>query len=216
MQDGQLRVLEQVHAVVVTDRWRAVAAEDVQDADGVGLGRRGYTKGRDCREEVMTVPRYLLVLDRDLLALDEQLDLEPINYLVGRQEQGQCEIVVLSLAESDQVRPSSAESLLGLRVGVYPTILHRPDHDVTAAAEHRMNLTLRHLNAIGCKASGIISDQNLVAAVRDEARAQHYDQVILATGHRDGGWLARALGPNLIRRLRRKWGDRLVIFQSES
>ena len=28
--------------------------------------------------------RYLLVLDMDLLALDEELDLQPINYLVGR------------------------------------------------------------------------------------------------------------------------------------
>jgi hypothetical protein len=31
--------------------------------------------------------RCLLVLDTDLLALDERLDLEPINYLVERQEQ---------------------------------------------------------------------------------------------------------------------------------
>ena len=28
--------------------------------------------------------RYLLVLDMDLLALDEELDLRPINYLVAR------------------------------------------------------------------------------------------------------------------------------------
>jgi len=31
--------------------------------------------------------RYLLVLDMDLLALDEELDLEPINHLVARREQ---------------------------------------------------------------------------------------------------------------------------------
>ena len=30
--------------------------------------------------------RYLLVLDMDLLALDEELGLEPINYLVAQQE----------------------------------------------------------------------------------------------------------------------------------
>ena len=43
--------------------------------------------------------RYLLVLDMDLLALNEELDLEPINYLVARQEQEQerGEVVVLSL-----------------------------------------------------------------------------------------------------------------------
>ena len=31
--------------------------------------------------------RYLLVLDMDLLAADEEFGLEPINYLVARQEQ---------------------------------------------------------------------------------------------------------------------------------
>ena len=41
--------------------------------------------------------RYLLVLDMDLLALDEEHDLEPINYLVAKQEQEPCEVVVLSL-----------------------------------------------------------------------------------------------------------------------
>lgn len=157
--------------------------------------------------------RYLLVLDVDLLALDELLDLQPINYLAGLPEKGQCEVVVLSLTESGQVRPSPAEFLLGLRVGVFPALRHRPDHDASAAAEHRMNLTVRHLKTIGCRASGIISDEDLLRAVRREARGHHYDQVILATGHQDGGWLARALGPNLIRRLRREWGDRLIIFQ---
>jgi hypothetical protein len=40
--------------------------------------------------------RFLLVLNTDLLALDEKLDQEPINYLVERQDQEQCEVVVLS------------------------------------------------------------------------------------------------------------------------
>ena len=39
--------------------------------------------------------RYLLVLDMDLLALDEEHDLEQINYLVAKQEQEPCEVVVL-------------------------------------------------------------------------------------------------------------------------
>jgi hypothetical protein len=46
----------------------------------------------------MDMQRYLLVLDKDLLTVDEELGLEPINYLVARQEQKPCEIVVLSLA----------------------------------------------------------------------------------------------------------------------
>ena len=41
--------------------------------------------------------RYLLVLDMDLLALDAELDLQPINYLGAQQEQQPCEVVVLSL-----------------------------------------------------------------------------------------------------------------------
>jgi hypothetical protein len=49
---------------------------------------------------VIDVRRFLLVLDMDLLALDEELDLEPINYLIARQEQEPCEVVVLSLTDT--------------------------------------------------------------------------------------------------------------------
>jgi hypothetical protein len=38
-------------------------------------------------KEVMDMRRYLLVLVMDLLAMDEEHDLEPISYLVVRQEQ---------------------------------------------------------------------------------------------------------------------------------
>jgi hypothetical protein len=48
----------------------------------------------------MDMQRYLLVLDKDLLTADEGLSLEPINYLVARQEQEPCEIVVLSLTDN--------------------------------------------------------------------------------------------------------------------
>jgi hypothetical protein len=51
--------------------------------------------------------RYLLVLDADLLALDEKLGLEPISYLVERQEQEPCEVVVLSLADTGQTKPGA-------------------------------------------------------------------------------------------------------------
>ena len=57
--------------------------------------------------------RYLLVLDTDLLALDEKLDLEPINYLVEQQEQEQCDVVVLSLVDTGQTKLSSLELVLG-------------------------------------------------------------------------------------------------------
>ena len=40
----------------------------------------------------MAMRRYLLVLDMDLLGLGEELDLEPINYLVARQEQAQVKL----------------------------------------------------------------------------------------------------------------------------
>jgi hypothetical protein len=68
----------------------------------------------------MEMRRCLLVLDMDLLALDEQLDLEPINYLMTRQEQEPCEVVVLSLAGSRQARLPALELLLGARVGKFP------------------------------------------------------------------------------------------------
>ena len=54
---------------------------------------------------------YLLVLDTDLLALDDKLSQEPINYLVEQQEQGPSEVVVLSLAR--QTKLSSLELVLG-------------------------------------------------------------------------------------------------------
>lgn len=75
-----------------------------------------------------------------------------------------------------------------------------------------MNLALRHLRMIGCQASGFISDDDLVTAVRTEIRARHYDQVILATGRQHGTCLARALHRDPARRLRPRFGQRLVVF----
>jgi hypothetical protein len=155
--------------------------------------------------------RYLLVLDMDLLALDEERDLEPINYLVTRQEQEPCEVVVLSLAGAAQAKLPAMELLLGAQVGKFP-VAPPPDHDVIAAAEHRMNLAVRHLTTIGCQASGIISDQDLVKAVRAETRAHHYDEVILATGQQGSTGLAGALHLDPLHQLRRRWGRRLVVF----
>jgi hypothetical protein len=162
--------------------------------------------------------RYLLVLDMDLLALDEELDLQPINYLVARQEQERCEVVVLSLVATRQAKLSPLELTLGAAISLnmpvpakYP-VAPRPDHDVNAAAEHRMNLAVRHLKTIGYQASGLISDEELVKAVRAETRVHHYDEVILATGRQGGGWLARSLQLDPIHQLRRRWGQRLVIF----
>src|SRR5258708_40343930 len=113
----------------------------------------------------MGVRRYLLVLDMDLLAVDEELDLEPINHLVARQEQEPCEVVVMSLARSRQARLPAMELLLGAPVRKFP-LAPRPDHDIGTAAEHRMNLAVRHLKPIGCQASGLLSDEHdLVKAV---------------------------------------------------
>ena len=95
--------------------------------------------------------RYLLVLDMDLLALDEELDLQPINYLVARQEQERGEVVVLSLVATRQAKLSRLELALGASISLnmpspakYP-VAPRPDHDVSAAAEHRMNRAMRSL-----------------------------------------------------------------------
>jgi hypothetical protein len=159
----------------------------------------------------MDVRQYLLILDMDLLAVDEQLDLEPINYLMARQEQEQCEVVVLSLADSAQAKLPGMELVLGARVGKFP-VAPRPDHDIIAAAEHRMNLAVRHLKTIGCQASGLISDEGLLKAVRAETRAHEYDEVILAARRERGTRLARALHLDPVHRLRRRWGQRLTVF----
>jgi hypothetical protein len=156
--------------------------------------------------------RYLLVLDMDLLAVDEELDLEPINHLVARQGQEPCEVVVMSLVRSRQVRLPALELLLGARAGKFP-VAPQPDHDISAAAEHRMNLAVRHLKTIGCQASGLLSDEDdLVKAVRSETQRHHYDEVILATGRQDGSSLARVLRRDPVHQLRRHLGRRLVEF----
>lgn len=157
--------------------------------------------------------RYLLVLDMDLLAVDEQLGLEPISYLLAQQQEKPCDVVVLSLADHQKARLPALELLLGTSSNItkFP-VTPRPDHDIGAAAEHRMNLAVRHLRVIGCQASGFISDDDLVTAVRAETRARHYDQVILATGRQPGIWLARALRRDPTSRLRPRLGQRLIVF----
>jgi hypothetical protein len=168
----------------------------------------------------MDMRRYLLVLDMDLLALDEELDLEPINYLVARQEQERGEVVVLSLVATRQAKLSPLELVLGAATGhghnapaKFPTA-PQPGHDITAAAEHRMNLAVRQLKTIGYQASGIISDEDLVKAVAAETRRHEYDEVILATGRQGGTRLARSLHMDAIHQLRRRWGQRLTVFTS--
>jgi hypothetical protein len=162
-------------------------------------------------KEVMDMRRYLLVLDMDLLAMDEEHNLEPISYLVGKQAQEPCEVVVLSLADTGQTKLPAMELLLGAGSGKFP-VAPQPDHDIDAAAEHRMNLTLRHLRAIGCRASGLISDEALVKAVRAETASHDYDEVILATGRQDTPRLAQFTGRDPVQQLRRKWGQRLTVF----
>jgi hypothetical protein len=159
------------------------------------------------------VRRYLLVLDMDLLAVDERLGLEPISYLLARQQEQPCEVVVLSLADHRQARLPALELLLGAGSNItkFP-VAPQPDHDIGAAAEHRMNLAVRHLRLIGCQASGFISEDDLVTAVGAETRAHHYDQVILATGRQPRTWLAGAFRRDPAHKLRSRLGQRLITF----
>jgi hypothetical protein len=163
-------------------------------------------------KEAMDMRRYLLVLDMDLLAMDEEHDLEPISYLVAKQEQEPCEVVVLSLADTGQAKLPAMELLLGAQSGKFP-VAPEPDHDIDSAAEHRMNLALRHLKTIGCQASGLISDEVLVKAVRAETASHDYDEVILATGRQHSSLPARIMGRDPVQQLRRQWGQRLIVFQ---
>ena len=120
-------------------------------------------------------------------------------------------MVVLSLVDTSQIKLPAMELVLGAQVGKFP-VAPKPDHDISAAAEHRMNLAVRHLQTIGCQASGLISDQDPVKAVRAESARHDYDEVILATGGQEGSGLARFMGRDPVQRLRRKWGRRLIVF----
>jgi hypothetical protein len=159
----------------------------------------------------MDMRRYLLVLDMDLLAMDEEHDLAPINYLVAQHEQEPCEVVVLSLVDTSPTKLPAMELALGAQAGKFP-VAPKPDHDISAAAEHRMNLAVQHLKTIGCQASGVISDHDLVKAVHAETAGHDYDEVILATGRQQGSGLARLVGRDPVQQLRRKWGERLIVF----
>jgi len=75
-----------------------------------------------------------------------------------------------------------------------------------------MNLAVRHLKTIGCQASGLISDEGLLKAVRAETRGHEYDEVILAARRERGTRLARALRLDPVHRLRRRWGSGLTVF----
>lgn len=161
-------------------------------------------------KEVMDMRRYLLVLDMDLLALDEEHGLEPINYLVAKQEQQPCEVVVLSLV-SNQPK-IHIESLAGAGIPKHPDLAHRPDDPISVNAEHRMERAVQNLKMIGCQASGIISYEDLLTAVRSETQGHDYNEVILATGRQEGSGLARIVGRAPIQQLRREWGERLIEF----
>jgi hypothetical protein len=162
----------------------------------------------------MEMQRYLLVLDTDL-AVGKELDLQQIDTLLAPDDQARCEVVVLSLVDISKTKLPTAELLLGAQMGKFP-VAPRPDHDISAAAEHRMNLAVSQLSTLGCKASGLISDEDLVNAVRSETRSHNYDRVILATGRHEESWLARTRGRDPVHRLRRQWGQQLVIFSPGS
>jgi len=162
----------------------------------------------------MRMQRYLLVLDTDLPITDEELHQGPVSYLAARHEQEPNEVVVLSLASSP--RGSTMELLLGAGISIATVVpvlsrAPRPDHDVSTAAEHRMNRAVQHLKGIGCQASGIISDSDMLEAVRAETRAHDYDQVILATSRQSGPWLARLLRRDPVHRLRRRCKQPLTV-----
>lgn len=155
----------------------------------------------------MSMQRYLLVLDTDLPATDEEFQRGPVAHVAAGHGQEPAEVVVLSLVRAP--RGSTMELLLGagISIGTVVPVLSRappPDQRVSAAAEQRMHKAVQQLTAIGCQASGIISDNDLLEAVRAETRVHDYDQVILATSRQSGPWLAGVLRRDLVHRLRRR------------
>src|ERR1700685_101288 len=69
-----------------------------------------------------------------------------------------------------------------------------------------------HLRGRACGASGVISDQDLVRAVRSETASHDYEEVILATGRQGSSGVARFMGRDPVQQLRREWGQRLIVF----
>ncbi len=180
-----------------------------QSRDRFRIGQAGNRLVR--LREVMDMRRYLLVLNTDLLAADEDHTPGPVSYLAAKQEQEQCEVTVLSLVDTSQTKLPTAELLLGAQVGKMP-VAPKADHDISAAAEHRMNLAVRHLQTTGCQVSGLISDQDLVKAVRAETSRHDYDEIILVTGQQGNSGVGRLMGRDPVQQLRRKWGERLIMF----
>jgi hypothetical protein len=162
----------------------------------------------------MGMQRYLLVLESGLPVTDEEPIRGAVAHLAAGHEQEPPEVVVLSLVSAP--RGSTMELLLGagISIGTVVPVLSRaprPEHHVGAAAEHRMHQAVQHLKAIGCQASGIISDHDLLEAVRAETRAHDYDQVILATSRPSGPWLARLLRRDPVHKLRRRCKQPLAV-----
>ena len=77
-----------------------------------------------------------------------------------------------------------------------------------------MDLAVQHLQTPGCRASGLISEEDLVKAVHSETRAHQHDKAILATGREGGRRPARVprQGPGPVHQLRRRLGQRLITF----
>ncbi len=159
----------------------------------------------------MGMSRYLLVLDMDLPATGEQVAPDLASYFAAQHQQEACEVVVLSLVDTRPAKLPFMELALGAQSGKIP-VAPRPDYDISQAAEQRLALAVHQLKAIGCQASGIISDEDLVKAVRSESHGHDYDRVILVTGGQRGTPLTRLLGSDPVHRLRRHWGRRLMVF----
>ena len=107
----------------------SAVAHGVLRFSGQGTGY-GPQRASVSRRVVMMVRHYLLVLDMDLLAVDEEFDLEPINYFLAQQEREPCYVTVLSLVDTSSARLPAMELLLGAKVGKFP-VAPRPSTGCT-------------------------------------------------------------------------------------
>ena len=73
-----------------------------------------------------------------------------------------------------------------------------------------MERAVQQLKMIGCRASGIISYEDLVTAVRSETRGMIRRVISAPAGKRVLPWLGS--GPEPFQQLRREWGKRLIEF----
>lgn len=99
----------------------------------------------------------------------------------------------------------------GVDIGPLP-----PDHDVYAEARYRMDRMVAALRTRGCAVDGLVSDEDVPAAVRRETAVRRCDEVVLITDPGVEPSARRLLRRDAAHRLHRRFGDRLATLSASA